>query len=281
MPNWLTRLDPWAHGCDAGCRRFPPCMQGPELTGAFERLWADTCGILRKRGIAAPDRLTSDIPDLMAFWQRPDLVLSQTCGYPFPSFSEGSCCPCRHTRLCIARLRARLLLQLHHCPRRHAARAARGFRLPDLRVQRDPIRSRASPRLWSRPRPGGFTFANRVATGAHVASARMVAQGQADIAAIDAVSWRHIDRFETWTDRLRVLEHTPPTPGLPFITANHVHAEEIANCLDVAIAKIPATDRGMLGLRSLVRIPREAYLAVADPGTDARSSTPPLSPQPE
>ena len=257
-----------------------PMYARPELTGAFERLWADTCGILRKRGIAAPDRLTSDIPDLMAFWQRPDLVLSQTCGYPFrhflkdrvalvgtPDFALPGCAP-GYYYSCI-------IVRADMPPAPLEAFAFRTFAFNETHSQS----GFAAPMVAAQAR--GFTFANRVATGAHVASARMVAQGQADIAAIDAVSWRHIDRFETWTDRLRVLEHTPPTPGLPFITANHVHAEEIANCLDVAIAKIPATDRGMLGLRSLVRIPREAYLAVADPGTDARSSTPPLSPQPE
>lgn len=65
----------------------------------------------------------------------------------------------------------------------------------------------------------GLRFGRRLPSGSHAASARMVAEGQAEIAGIDAVSWRHMQRFDPWTAQLRVLDWTQATPGLLFITA--------------------------------------------------------------
>lgn len=63
-----------------------PMYPMPDLTSIFDRLWADTRDRLRQGGITIPDRLTTDIPDVMAISQRSDLILSQTCGYPFRHF---------------------------------------------------------------------------------------------------------------------------------------------------------------------------------------------------
>ncbi len=63
----------------------------------------------------------------------------------------------------------------------------------------------------------GRFFAASFETGSHLGSARAVLDGRADIAALDAVSWRHMRALGELPDGLRVLERTPPTPGLPLI----------------------------------------------------------------
>ncbi len=62
-------------------------------------------------------------------------------------------------------------------------------------------------------------FASSLETGAHRSSIQAVADGLADVASIDAVTWEIALRHEPSAARLRVLATTKPTPGLPFICA--------------------------------------------------------------
>lgn len=75
---------------------------------------------------------------------------------------------------------------------------------------------------WWLLRAAGPAPAERVMTGAHRLSARAVAAGDADAAAIDAVAWAYLQDFEPETaDALAVIAVTPSAPALPFITAAH------------------------------------------------------------
>jgi len=61
-----------------------------ETAGANDRLWAGIRDGLRARGIAAPEALTRGEHAYWDAWQSPDLVFSQTCGYPFRARLHGS-----------------------------------------------------------------------------------------------------------------------------------------------------------------------------------------------
>ena len=54
-----------------------------EAQPANDRLWGLIRDGLRRSGGAAPDRLTRGDGAYWPAWEAPDLVLSQTCGYPF------------------------------------------------------------------------------------------------------------------------------------------------------------------------------------------------------
>ncbi|MEO1291946.1 MAG: PhnD/SsuA/transferrin family substrate-binding protein [Pseudomonadota bacterium] len=61
--------------------------------------------------------------------------------------------------------------------------------------------------------------AETVLTGGHRNSAETVAQGGAEIAALDAVCWALLQRHDPDTAaRLQVVAYSPRVPGLPFIT---------------------------------------------------------------
>ncbi len=62
-------------------------------------------------------------------------------------------------------------------------------------------------------------FSGRVETGGHRASVVAVAQGRADVAAIDCRSWALAQRFEPAARALAVVGWTARRKGLPFITA--------------------------------------------------------------
>jgi ABC-type phosphate/phosphonate transport system substrate-binding protein len=112
----------------------------------------------------------------------------------------------------------------------------------------------------------GLRFTHTRHTGAHRESARAVAAGRADIAAIDAVSWRLIEAHHPEIScRLRVMSHTDPTPGLPLITAKGRDPAPLARAAASAIAALGTAERAALGLAGLAHVPAAAYLAVATP----------------
>ena len=93
-----------------------------------------------------------------------------------------------------------------------------------------------------------------------------MAGGRADIAAIDAVTWRMIERLDAdLAARLRVVAGTPPTPGLPYICAAGRDATRTADAVDAALSALPPDAGDILGLRRLVRIPAAAYLSLPVP----------------
>jgi ABC-type phosphate/phosphonate transport system substrate-binding protein len=106
-------------------------------------------------------------------------------------------------------------------------------------------------------------------SGAHRRSAEMVATGQADVAALDCVSFAHFQRLspET-TSRLRVLAWTPASPSLPLITARATDDATLASlrsCLQ-AVAADPSLEcvRAWLYLEGFDVEPRQDFAAALE-----------------
>ena len=114
---------------------------------------------------------------------------------------------------------------------------------------------------------GGRFFAEVRVTGAHAASMAAVADGAADIAAIDCVTWAHLSRLEpTLAARLRVVAETPASPALPLVVPPHVSDAEIAALRAAlhAVAADPARRATLdaLLIRGFAELPLAAYDAV-------------------
>lgn len=240
-----------------------PMYDHPRLRGATDALWAAIRDAALAEGLPAPDRLTRS-PDLWSLWERPDLVLAQTCGLPYrarlhrtvtlvatPDYGLPDT-PRGHYRSHVVARQG---------DRRRGIAAFAGARL----AYNDPL----SQSGWAAAAALGPGLRPTLETGSHAASARAVAEGRADLAAIDAVSWRLMERFDGVTDRLRIVETTPAVPGLPLITAQADRAEAIARAAEAGIATLDSDMRRALGLTGLARIPREAYLRLEIPPTPA------------
>ena len=66
-----------------------PMYDLPEAEEATRTLWHGLAEHLRSTGIPdVPDTLTRQ-PDVPAHWLSPDLLLSQTCGYPLTHALKG------------------------------------------------------------------------------------------------------------------------------------------------------------------------------------------------
>jgi len=108
------------------------------------------------------------------------------------------------------------------------------------------------------------TLARSLETGAHARSARAVADGRADFASIDAVSWRLMRRYDDATSDLRVVEWTDQTPGLPYIAAPGANVDALRSSIAAAIRRLTPEDRDALGILGLELIPTQAYLEMDD-----------------
>lgn len=239
----------------------------PELEEANEAYWQTIRKTLDKRGIASPASLSNDAPEFEV-WQAPDLVLSQTCGLPYrakladhvtlvgtPDFGLQDCPPGYYNSAVIVR-----------------ADDTRGtlsaFETANFAYNQGLSQSGFAA-IHTLAISEGFWFQNRTETGGHRASAQLIAAGGADIAAVDAQTWRLICRFDDFANDLRILQWTNPTPGLPYITAIDQNGDAVFEAVSEAIEMLPTEVRDALDLKGLVRIPRETYLAMPNPPPEA------------
>ena len=231
---------------------------------ANDRYWALIRDNLRTRGLAAPEALTRGEAAYFPAWDAPDLVLSQTCGYPFrallharvtyvgtPDHGVEGCAPGYYRSVFVVRAddpRTGLDAFDGAAFAFNEALSQSGWAAPQVHFQRLGLRLNAS-----------------LCTGGHRLSAMAVAEGKVDIAALDAVTWDLMQGIEAVTARLRVIAMTEPTPGLPYIAALGSDAAATFGAIAAAMAALSPQDRQALRLRGLVRIPEAAYLAVANP----------------
>ena len=231
---------------------------------ANDRLWAGIRDGLRARGIDAPDALTRGEAAYWPAWEAADLTLSQTCGYPYrarlhskvtyvgtPDYAVDGCPPGHYRSVFVAR---------RDDPRQTLA---------DFDGAAFAYNEGLSQSGWAAPQTHaaelGLSLPPALQTGGHRLSALAVAEGRADIAALDAVTHALLLDAEPAMRALKVVGATDPTPGLPYIAAKGADAVAIFDAVAAAIAGLSPADRATLHLKGLTRIPTSAYLAVPNP----------------
>jgi ABC-type phosphate/phosphonate transport system substrate-binding protein len=241
----------------------------PELQGANDALWAAIAMRLRERKLFdAPDLLTRDVP-LEALWTDPDLILAQTCGLPLATRLERRvqvvATPRYRARGCVGvDYRSAIVVRMDHT----------ASSLDDLRAGRCAVNDLTSnsgmnllrAELAPLAKSGAF-FRSVVITGGHLASAEAVARDEADVAALDGVTWAHLQRWRPQlAARLRVLSWTVRSPGLPLITSLATSPSQMAGLravLDEVAADPQLREaRDALLLEGFSVVPAEHYRAV-------------------
>jgi ABC-type phosphate/phosphonate transport system substrate-binding protein len=92
-----------------------------------------------------------------------------------------------------------------------------------------------------------------------------VAEGRADLAAIDGLTWRMIRRWDDTAAELKEIGTTAPTPALPWITAADRDPAPLGEALAEALANLAPADRDVLGLLGAIRLTPDRYLAIPNP----------------
>ena len=184
--------------------------------------------------------------DYHAHWLAPDLLLSQTCGYPFTDDLVGKVqllgafaydAPQCSGIACRSVLVARAEHGNIGLEGFRGLRAA--FNTPNSQSGYNAFRALVAPLAAQ-----GRFFGSAIETGGHVASVAAVREGRADLAAIDCVTYAALARFRPHaTEGLCVVATTEAYPGLPLITAKGTSATEVAllqNALHALMASAEA-----------------------------------------
>jgi ABC-type phosphate/phosphonate transport system substrate-binding protein len=236
------------------------------LHDANNRLWQALADRLREAGWAdLPDHLCRTLP-LAAIWTEPRLVLAQTCGYPLtmqlgstvalvatPIYGAPGCAGAWHRSAIIVRQgdRADTLKDL-------AGRSA-AINARDSNTGMNLLRARIAPLAQ-----GARFFERVIETGSHARSVWAVIAGRADTAAIDAVTLALLhDRYPALARRIRVLDWTMATPGLPLITARAGDVALLRRVLGTVVDDPAlAASRAALRLTGMAVVDRAAYAII-------------------
>lgn len=189
-----------------------PMYDWPEIEAATDAWWE---AIARRLGARAPLTRTADFASL---WRRPDLVLSQTCGYPFthgysdtlrlvatPHYRAEGCEGPNYRSFVFARRAAPLASFQGAVAAINSTDSMSGMLALKLVFQ--PLAS------------AGTFFARTVVSGSHLNSLAALRAGDADICAIDAVCLGLARRYRPRDlDGLHIVAQSPMAPGLPLVT---------------------------------------------------------------
>ncbi|WP_334046584.1 phosphate/phosphite/phosphonate ABC transporter substrate-binding protein [Burkholderia cepacia] len=196
-------------------------------------------------GVALPD---APFDDLHALWRRDDLLLSQTCGYPYrmlglrgvvrliatPAFDADGCDGARYSSV--------LVVSAHvHAGGTTTLAACRGLRAAlngdDSHSGMNAFRHAVAPHAHD-----GHFFGSVTPVGSHVNVLRALASGDADCGAIDCVTFAYIrDALPDLLKDIRVIGTTASAPGLPFI-ASRALPETQVGALQDALDRAAAAD---------------------------------------
>ena len=226
-----------------------PMYDRPANRDAHDLLWSLIRDALRDRGEAAPDRLTRDVA-YNVVWGRPDLVLGHVCILPFRTTF--------HSRLTVIGASD---YGLEGCARGYY-RSVYVMRKDDARAPSVDLRVAVN----SADSHSGFravqdlgAVSTPLFSGAHDESLRAVADGHADLAAIDQQTWTMQQRDMPEAARVRVVGHSRTAPGQTFVTAKGRDPEPLRAALTEAISALPEPARAVLGLRGIVSLPSAEY----------------------
>ena len=229
----------------------------PWMVAANDLLWASISERLNKTGVRAPARLTRG-GDLAALWRHPGLILGQTCGYPYMTVLRGSatliatpeyafpgCVGVSHRSFIIRRLddSRRALGEFRG--------AVAALNAHDSNTGMNLFRATVAPIAGGAP-----FFRMNLVTGSHEASLTAVADGRADLASIDCVSFALIERGRPeLIERVAVVAESPASPCLPFIASGSIPPSTIAATREALFAALDdpsiAEARAALGLKGV------------------------------
>ena len=199
-----------------------PMYDFADVREAHDELWGALAVRLSALGVTdVPPTLTRDVLHTDT-WRDPRLLFGQACEYPLATSHAGLVRLVATPRYAVAGCEGTLYRSAIIVRMRDPARTLLGIKGRRCAVN-DPESNSGMNLLRAAIAPvadGGRYFDTVVISGSHRASAHMVVDEVADVAAIDCVTYAHLARNEPLlVAGLRVLAWTPPSRSLPYVTA--------------------------------------------------------------
>lgn len=203
-----------------------PMYDWPEVWAENDNQWAKMRDALRAEGLDAPEKLNREI-GYTDSWTRPDLVLGQACGLPFVKELLGK-----------VSLIGAVKMDLEGCaPGQYNSHIIvhqnSDLTMDDLAGRKYAYNTACSQSGLACLVKMGLTGGDALESGGHRASIKMIAEGHADFAAIDAQSWKLARDFEPSAGGVRIIGQTKPTPAPVWIAAKGADVETYRSALDV------------------------------------------------
>jgi ABC-type phosphate/phosphonate transport system substrate-binding protein len=248
-----------------------PWYDFDELRDATDALWSAIAERLADAGVdAVPGRLDRETNHVEQ-WRRPELLLSQACGYDVlhdsaddlavvttPQFSVPGCEGGAYRSVVVVRLDdpAQSIAELRS--RRCVVNEACSHSGTNA------LRPLVAP--WSE---SGRFFGSVLVSGDHATSLEMVGDGRADVACIDVVVFEMCRRVRpSSAEKVRVLAVTDPAPAPPYVTSLRTPPRLVAQLRDavrsvMADPRLAPVRRELL-LDGVVSLRPNAYEALRD-----------------
>lgn len=251
-----------------------PMYDVPELRAETDALWAALARAMVAEGVdGVPERLTRDRGH-RDVWLDPALLVGQTCGYPFVNALSGRVKMVATPRYAVpecagafysSRVMVRVDLPVRRLDDLTGLVCAANER--DSHSGMSALRALIAPVAHAR---GMKKFFSRVVwTGSHRKSLEMVAAGEADVAAVDCVTFALTASVRPdLAAAVREVARTAPCPGLPIITSVTTSDEDVAR-IRAALARVAADDaadatRHALLIDGFDVLPEAAYETVRE-----------------
>lgn len=212
--------------------------------------------------------------ELTALWMHPNLLLAQTCGYPWVTQLRDKVSLVAAPRYTLPGCE-----NATHCSFILVPESSDATRLEQLRHRRVVINSQDSNSGMNLLRhtvaplaKNGRFFGQVLESGGHVNSMTMLQQGLADVAAVDAVTYGYLNRDQP--DRvagLRVLQCTRLSPSLPIITAatrSDAEIRKLHEALEATLQERPAL-AATLAIQGFDLVDASTYMPVLEWEQDA------------
>jgi ABC-type phosphate/phosphonate transport system substrate-binding protein len=198
-----------------------PMYDPAELHETVDAWWSGLARAFRAEGVAdVPDRIDRSL-SLDALWGAPDLLFTQTCGYPLFGSWAG-----RFQYLATPRYSALGCEGANYCSWIVVAADSPARHLEDLRGVRCSVSARHSHSGYNALRSlfaplakNGRFFGSVSLSGGHAESLAQLGRGEVDVAAIDCVTHALLSRCRSRAiAATRIIGRTGNAPGLPYAT---------------------------------------------------------------
>jgi ABC-type phosphate/phosphonate transport system substrate-binding protein len=248
-----------------------PMYDMPEVQGALDSLWAGLVRHLKREGLNEVPSHIHHGRDLADLWNDPDLWFSQCCGYDIvrrfigklrpvatPHYGAPECKRGDYASIVVVAedSEASDVLEMFG-----AICVVNGL---ESHSGSNALKGLVAPRN----RNGRF-FSETKVSGCHVSSLEMIRHGEADVAAIDCVTYALLESYRpTALTGIRKLGRTYRAPAIPYVTRwddDDDRIERLQAALFNAFSDTHLTStRQALYLKSIEVLPVSAYQRISE-----------------